>query len=264
MAQDVRSPAFVGVKAVFFDLDDTLCGYWDASKFGLRRAFETHLPAGRDVDEFLNHWAFEFRAFAGGIKSTPWFPIYLKTAEPSRTELMRRALERGGINDSDLAARLSETYRAERDGALKLFPDALRVLDTLGATYPMGLITNGPADLQREEIATLGIERYFTAIFIEGELENGKPHELPFRLAREAVGCEPYEMLMVGNSYGHDIRPALEYGWRAAWIRRPSDVAPSALGQESKPEEKPDGAPEPTAIINELSELLGLLGAQSV
>lgn len=259
MATDARRADFDGVKAIFFDLDDTLCGYWDASKAGLRGAFERHLPNDHSVDEFLSHWAAAFREFAGEIKNTSWFPIYLKTAEPSRTELMRRALKRGGIDDEHMAADLSASYRELRDRSLKLFPDAIEVLTKLGVNRPLGLITNGPADLQREEIATLGIEKFFTAIFIEGELDHGKPHELPFRLAREAVGFAPEEMLMVGNSYSHDVRPALDYGWRAVWIRRPSDIAPSALGQSSKPEERPDGSPEPTAVIHELAELLDLV-----
>lgn len=29
-----------GVKAIYFDLDDTLCAYWDACKQGLRETFE--------------------------------------------------------------------------------------------------------------------------------------------------------------------------------------------------------------------------------
>lgn len=65
---------------------------------------------------------------------------------------------------------------------------------------------------------------------------------------------------MVGNSYSHDIRAALEFGWHAIWIRRPSDVPPSAAGETLEPEAFPAGAPEPDAVIGELSELLGLLG----
>jgi FMN phosphatase YigB (HAD superfamily) len=63
-------------------------------------------------------------------------------------------------------------------------------------------------------------------------------------------------VLFVGNSYGHDIRPAIAAGWRTAWIRRPSDVPPSVKGLESKPEELPTGAPKPNMIVTDLRDLL--------
>lgn len=248
------------VRAIYFDLDDTLCGYWDASKAGLRQAFLTHELKGYSPDEMIRHWAAAFREYAPGLKNTDWYAGYLKNAEPSRTEQMRRTMERIGIIDSELSARLSQTYMEERDRALKLFPDALAVLDVLKEQFPLGLITNGPADVQRQEITTLGIEPYFRNIYIEGEMGEGKPSRAVFDRAAFAVDCEPHEVLMVGNSYHHDVQPALEYGWHAVWVRRDSDVPPSSGDKISDPEQKPTEAPDPDAVIGELSELLPLLG----
>ncbi len=248
------------VRAIYFDLDDTLCGYWDASKEGLRKAFEQHGPEGHAIPDLIMHWAAAFRGFAPHIKKTTWYEGYLKNAEPSRTEQMRLTLERLGISDPDHASKLSHAYMTERDRALKLFPDALHVLGLLKDRYPLGLITNGPADVQRQEIKTLQVESYFNNIYIEGEMGEGKPLLSVFNRAAAAVECQPHEVLMVGNSYGHDIKGALEAGWHAIWIRRDSDVPPSADGKDSKPESKPEGAPEPDATIQTLSQLLPLLG----
>lgn len=249
-------PHFEGVRAIYFDLDDTLCGYWDASNLGLRQAFERLGPEGFTVEEMVGFWAEAFRGFAPNLKNTPWYAIYLKTAEPTRTELMRRALLLAGIADDDLAHRLGQEYMSLRDKNLKLFPDAWGVLTQLKARYPLGLITNGPADVQRQEIATVGIEPFFGPIFIEGEVGIGKPSQEVFQRAADAMGISPSELLMVGNSYGHDIAPALKYGWKAVWTRRASDIPPS----QTSVEELPDGAAMPDAIIQHLSELLPLLG----
>ena len=208
----------------------------------------------------MDGWAKRFRQFAPTLKKTGWFETYLQRAEPSRTELMRLALEEVGIDDAELASAMSELYMRNRDANLRLFDDALSLLERLKHDYFLGLITNGPADLQRQEVATLGIESYFSIVLIEGELEHGKPHELPFRMAREAAGCNPAEMLMVGNSYGHDIRPAIDFGWQTAWIRRPSDVPPSERGVSATPEERPIDSVAPTYEIAELTELYGILG----
>lgn len=248
------------MRAVLFDLDDTLCGYWDASKAGLRQAFELH-PTGLTAEEMIEHWAAAFREFSPTLKKTGWYETYLQTGEPTRTEQMRLTLARIGQENPQLAAALSESYGKQRDMNLKLFPDAIEVLEWLQPrTATMGIVTNGPADIQRQEIATLGIEKYFPHIYIEGEMGRGKPHQEVFQQISADFGFSGKEMLFVGNSYAHDIRPALEAGWHAIWVRRPSDVPPSAKGITAMPEERPEGAPEPDAVINHLIELKQLLG----
>ncbi len=247
------------VRGIYFDLDDTLCGYWDASKAGLRRTFELEGPPGFTVEECVKAWATAFRDFAPTLKKTGWYEGYLKVAEPSRTEQMRRTLARLQIVDEARAVRLSERYMRERDSALSLFVDALEVITELGKRFPMGLITNGPADLQRMEVATLGLEQFFDPILIEGEMGEGKPKPSVFRRAAELMSLKPSELLMVGNSYHHDVLPALEAGWKAIWIRRPSDVPPSSDQLDPKPEERPQDMPQPDAVINDLRSLLKLI-----
>ena len=252
----LTAPDFSDVRAVYFDLDDTLCAYWDASKIGLRRAFDTHPVEGITSEEMVRHWAAAFRDFAPTLKQSGWYQGYLVSGAPTRLEQMKRTLMRVGIDAPNHAADLSESYMRSRDEALALFPDAIQVLDYLHAKYPMGLITNGPADIQRQEVVTLNLERYFKHIFIEGEVGEGKPLLTVFRRAQEAVGLQPHEIVFVGNSYDHDMAPAIAAGWRTVWIRRDSDVPPSAdLDKEPTPKEKPAGAPDPDAIIDNLAIL---------
>ncbi len=248
---------FSGVKGVYFDLDDTLCGYWDAAKTGLRSTFERHPVQNVSIEDSLDHWAAAFREFCPTLKQTGWYEPYLRDSRTTRSELMRLTLLRMGIEDSDLTEKLSQTYMEYRDSNLRLFPDAIELLDDLRGRLPLGLVTNGPADLQRMEIATLGIADRFEAIFIEGELGIGKPSPEVFRQAQLAMQLEPNELLFVGNSFGHDILPAIHAGWKTVWVRRPSDVPPSVRGLESKPEEHPLGAPSPTLIVTTLRSLLG-------
>ncbi len=254
------SDKFAPVRRIFFDLDDTLCGYWSASKAGLRKAFEDEGPEGHTADEMVQHWAAAFREFSPTLKQTGWYATYLKVGEPTRTEQMRLTLLRAGVDDSDHASRLSEAYASNRNQNLALFDDAIEVLDALSAKYPLGLITNGPADIQRQEIATLGIEKYFDRFYIEGEMGRGKPLPALFSHITSEAELEPHEIAMIGNSYAHDVQPAIEAGWTGIWIRRPSDVPPSAKDKASKPEERPEGAPEPDAVIASLGELLPFFG----
>lgn len=247
------------VRVIFFDLDDTLCGYWDAAKVGLRKAFAEAGPPGIDPETMVSHWAEAFREFAPTLKETGWYKTYLKTGEPTRTEQMRRTLLIAGIDDPAMARALGDSYADHRNDALELFPETLAVLATLRERgYPLGLITNGPEDIQRQEVETLGIEDWFEHILIEGEQGIGKPHAEVFRRAEAMSGAQGEEILFVGNSYAHDIRPALAAGWRAIWVRRPTDVPPSG----TKPEERPADLPAPTAEVSDLREVLELLPAR--
>lgn len=247
------------LKAVYFDLDDTLCGYWDASKKALRQAFEAHPIEGYTPEEMVEHWAAAFREYAPTLKGTESYQVYLKNGKPTRDEQMAHTLRRVGVDDARHAEALGDTYGAMRNANLRLFDDALEVLTALKASHPLGVITNGPADTQRQELETLDLERWFDHVFIEGELGIGKPNRIVFEKAEKAVGAKPEELLFVGNSYAHDIRPAINFGWHTAWIRRDSDVPPSVAGQTTKPESKPEGAPEPTFVIHQLRDLLDIV-----
>ncbi len=245
---------FEGVKAVFFDLDDTLCAYWEAAKHGLRKAFEAHPEHGVPVEQLLEQWAVAFRGFVETIGKTHWYDKYKVSGEITRIELMRRMLERVGIYDDDLAERMSFTYYVERHAALRLFPESRDVLMALQADYALGIITNGPADIQRQELQTLQIEHLFGHVFVEGEVGFGKPDPRIFTLAQESVGLPAQQILFVGNSYKHDILPAQESGWKTAWVRRHTDVAPSS--RTGKPEELPEGATPPDIELESLEGLL--------
>lgn len=251
---------FSRAKAVYFDLDDTLCGYWDAAKGGLRAAFEAHPVPGFSTDDAIAAWAKEFRRYAEELKTSHWYEIYLTQGSITRTEMMRQALEAMGVEDSAHAWRLSETYGIERDARLELFPEARNVLRALYGRFRLGLITNGPADVQRQEIATLGIGQYFDVVLIEGEMGIGKPHAAVFRRAEEEAGAAGDEVVFVGNSYAHDIAPAIRAGWRTVWVRRESDVPPSAEGVRR--EEIPPGGPQPDATVGSLESLPELLGVE--
>lgn len=255
----VSQPDFSGVRAVFFDLDDTLCAYWEAAAVGLRKTFKLAGPEGFSAEDMVHFWAVAFRKFSKTIKGSGWYEGYLKSGEPTRIEQMRLTLLEAGIDDLALARKLSDTYFVERDKALCLFPEALEVLKFCEYRYPLGLITNGPADIQRQEIDTLQIEKYFRFVLIEGEMGEGKPLLSVFRRAEALAGCPAEAMLFVGNSFNHDMAPAMEAGWKTAWVRRPSDVPPSSKGETNEPEPIPTDRPLPDLIMGDLRELIPLL-----
>lgn len=236
------------IRAVYFDLDDTLCAYWAASRKGLRQAFEdAKLECG--VEKAVETWRRVFSCFAPEIKTDHWYEKYLESGEPTRTEHMRRVLRELNCENEGLAKKLSAAYAEHRDSSLALFPEATEVLDFLRShpkSLKLGLITNGPADVQRQEIATLGIEGYFDHVLIEGEFKLGKPHPEIFEEATQKWGLAPSQMLFVGNAFEHDVQGAKKAGWWAIWVNK-------------EEEENPGTSPQPDAVVHDLWEILDWL-----
>lgn len=245
-------------RCIYFDLDDTLCGYWDAAKAGLKFTFETVPVPGFTPEEVTHAWVEEFRTFADDIKRSHWYEIYLSQGGVTRMELMRMALQRLGIDNPELAFTLGKVYGQARAERLSLFEGATELLTALQGKVTLGVITNGPADIQRQELRDLGIESAFQLFFIEGEMGEGKPEPRVMQRATDQAQCAPDQILMVGNSFKHDIVPAQKAGWKTAWIRRPSDVPPTS--RNNQPEERPESSIPPDYEINSLWELFPIIG----
>ncbi len=209
------------IRAVFFDLDDTLCNYMQVADRARKWVFHMAAKAYEELsaDDLEAAWHAEFNTFLPEVRpGGVWRQRYLISGETTRTELMRRALARLGVDDTKLAAYLSDGYYVERQERLELYSDAEEVLTRLGKKMPIGMITNGPADTQREEVDRLGIGRHFKKIFIEGEFGVGKPDPIVFRAAADSVGQPPSEVALVGNSLKHDIHGAKNVGMITCWL----------------------------------------------
>jgi putative hydrolase of the HAD superfamily len=162
-----------------------------------------------------------------------WAPVY-------RREAWRLALADHGVEDGELASELAERFMAERRARHEAFADARPALERLTAAgHRLGLVTNGAGCLQREKLAGAGLEAYFDAVVVSGELGCAKPDPRPFHHALEALGCRPEAAVMIGDSLARDIVGARAAGLQAIWLRR--EPAPP-------PRPVPAGVPSITSL----------------
>jgi putative hydrolase of the HAD superfamily len=59
------------IKAIYFDLDDTLCAYWAASRKGLRATFDEHGFNG-ETEKAVEAWRKVFKSFSPEVKQSDW------------------------------------------------------------------------------------------------------------------------------------------------------------------------------------------------
>jgi len=232
----------MSVKAVFFDLDDTLVVDEAVSREALRvtaeRARASH---GAEVERFILdakrhakelHQAGPCYPFCKAIGISAFECLWgrfegdtedlrrlREWSHAYREQVFDAALRDQMIESPEGAQDLAETFSASRRRLQRLMPDARETLARLSAKYTIALLTNGAPDLQREKIAASGLESFFKAIAVSGEHGIGKPRpEIFHRLAAEA-GVDPSEAVMVGNSLERDIAGAHNAGIVSIWIK---------------------------------------------
>ena len=233
------------LKAVFFDLDDTLCddaGAWINSAKGAAQIAQSALSI--DVEPLI----------AAFLRRSEEYWMSLAPVIEKRSLLEIRADQWGtalaevtGKVDVELAYELGRNYGERRSRDIKLFPDALDTLAVLkDCGIKLALLTNGVALTQVEKIRFLKLETEVDHILIADEVGSFKPDAHIFREALRRCNCTSKEAAMVGDHLRNDIGGAQAVGIVGYWFN------PSGLSANA-------GEPQPKAEIKTLSELIPLL-----
>ena len=129
--------------------------------------------------------------------------------------------------DDDLFAAYTEAKNRTIDRA-SLWPDAMATIARLrGAGLGVGVLTNGPSEIQRRKLRATGVDAAVDAVLVSEELGVAKPDVRAFALAAAALGTEPSRTAMVGDSLLNDVAGGLAAGCApVVWIARHDGEAP--------------------------------------
>ncbi|WP_156289761.1 HAD family hydrolase [Oceanobacillus salinisoli] len=232
------------LKAVFFDLDDTLL--WDeesvrqAFRGTCKRAKEKYNLDQEALEQVVRKKArelyesYDVYPFTKMIGINPFEGLWgtfndegedfqkLKEIAPSyQKQAWTNALLEFSIDDPEFGLELAETFPEERKKVPFLFEDSLKVLDSLRGEYRLLLLTNGSPELQNIKLEiTPELRPYFDEILISGDFGKGKPDPSIFEHALSLIGLSADEVLMVGDNLNTDILGANRTGIRSVWINR--------------------------------------------
>jgi HAD superfamily hydrolase (TIGR01509 family) len=196
---DAPGPADAALRAVVFDLDDTLipAKAWMVQK--LERLWEAERTALPPRAQFL---AEALRLVDEGPRAT----------------LLDALGARFGWPPPEVA-RLIEAYRAARPARCEPYPDVLPALATLRAKgYRLGLLTDNPPESQRHKLEVSGLAPRFDAVVFSREAGGDKPHPGAFAAMAAALGLAPKALAMAGDNPHRDGLGALAAGYGAAFV----------------------------------------------
>ena len=204
------------IKAIFFDLDDTLYAYTDSnakiqSEFEAISYFCKKYPKYR----MLEAYALFQKAKQGVKKRFAEYPAQ-NNRELWFIEFMRQ--EKGF--DKAMLHEMEKIYWQCVFKKIEPYYDAAIILPYLAEKYALGIITNGLKAIQQKKVKTLRYTQYFDAITTSSEAGFDKPHREVFQLALQRAKVKPKEAVMVGDSPYMDIFPANKIGMTTIWLRR--------------------------------------------
>lgn len=205
-----------GVKAILFDLDDTLFDHRHAAASTLRMIRRAH-PALCGVEE--DRLEREYHVL---VEDT-WQAVLdgRLTVQEARIERFVRLFELCGesLSEADadgIAVSYREGYQLNRQPV----EGALDLLAELHGRVRIGIVTNNFVQEQQEKLDHCGLSRYIDFLVTSEEIGVPKPAAAMFLAALERAECGPDQAVMLGDSLQNDVRGALAVGMRAVWLNR--------------------------------------------
>ncbi|MFE4538374.1 HAD family hydrolase [Streptomyces scopuliridis] len=202
------------IRAVLWDIDDTLFDYTSADRAGMRDHLAAEGLADRfpTVDRALGRWR--------EITDLNWdrFAAGETDFQGQRRDRVRMFLG-SELSDAEADAWF-ERYIVHFESAWSLFPDSLAVLDGLAADYRQAVLSNSSIRNQDRKLRVLGVRDHFEAVLCAAELGVSKPHAAAFHAACDALALDPREVAYVGNEPDIDAGGAVAAGLAGVWLDR--------------------------------------------
>jgi phosphoglycolate phosphatase len=219
----MTAPNCSAVRALIFDLDGTLID----SKLDLIRSVNAMLQEmGREqlhediISGYIGHGAPQLVGQALGNNST----------EAEREQALKFFLA------------YYEDHKMDSTCAYPGVPEALAHL----AAFPMAILTNKPVRISKRILETLGLAKYFRAVYGGNSFETKKPDPLGAQAILREFGATPAEAILIGDSEV-DVQTARNAGTFAAAVNYGFGVH--------------DRAAHPADIyLESLTDLVALLG----
>ncbi|MFB3164361.1 HAD family hydrolase [Neobacillus sp. 179-J 1A1 HS] len=233
------------IKAIFFDLDDTLHDHL----YPFSKAFKDTFPLLYEYMDVTSLYK-KFRDFSDLLwKQYSTQQLTLEELRIARIVMALEYFQKGITNEQ--ASRFQTQYEIN-SGSLQLFaevPTLINEIKTQGKL--VGIITNGPVQHQFNKINSLGLTSYVSRdhIFISDGVGVAKPNKQIFQHVAQKVNMIPSEIIYIGDSWPNDVVAPMEAGWKAIWYNHRKRL--------------PDTGHKPLAEINQLLSIIDIVKEES-
>lgn len=213
------------LKALFLDLDETLCDTLGANERArelMGQALDARYGEGFGGQEVARDYVSGIYRKWSESQRVRYMPIITQQGEGAfRLQLIRDLLAVRGvaeIDDVDAQA-LQDNFDRDRLAAFHFFPGIEDFLLEARKLFTLVVITNGPEFSQVPKVEAVNLADYVDHVIIGGQEPEQKPARSIFEKALKLANCEAHEAIHVGDNLAADIAGALDSGITSVWIR---------------------------------------------
>jgi len=202
----MTTPDTRAIKAVIFDLDNTLTDFMKAKSRAIQAAADAMIDAGLE----LGSQQVYDRIFAiydeVGIEHQRVFNRFLEE-------------ETGTVDDRVLAAAVV-AYRHAREAHLVPYPHVRPTLLALAkGGYKLAVVSDAPRFEAWLRLCYLSLLHVFDVVLTHDDTGHRKPSPVPFQMALERLDVAPEETVMIGDWPERDIVGGLDAGLHTVYAR---------------------------------------------
>ena len=194
------------IKAILFDLDNTLIDFMKMKKLACEEAIDAMIGAGLKINKSKGLQILHKLYDKYGIEYHQIFQEFLKKV----------------INKIDyrILAHGINAYRKVRFGFLVPYPGVKRTLIALkNKKLKLGIVTDAPRSQAWLRLTAMGLDDFFDVVVTWEDVGKKKPAKLPFATALKKLNIKAEECLMVGDRPNLDIKGAKKLGIRTCFAK---------------------------------------------
>ena len=203
------------LRAIFFDIDDTLYSTSEFSEEARKNSIEAMIEQGLSMpkDQLYEELQEVIREFSSN---------YEHHFDKLLVRIPRRHYK--GKNPAIIVAAGVMAYHDTKNRLLAPYEDAVEVMRLLAkkSDLLLGIITEGLEVKQAEKLLRMRILPYVSqnAIFVSHQLGISKPNPKLYQRACSDLNIKPTESMYVGDNPWHDIDPPNSIGMMTVRMRR--------------------------------------------
>ncbi|MBN1156337.1 TIGR02253 family HAD-type hydrolase [Candidatus Woesearchaeota archaeon] len=194
------------MKAIIFDLDNTLMDFMRLKKASCEEAISAMVDSGlrMDKDKALKILFDMYEVY--GIEDKEIFQKFLKKT--------------AGRIDYRILANGIVAYRRVKNSYLAPYPGVTSTLLKLKQQgIKLAIVSDAPRLRAWTRLAALRLTDYFDAVVTFDDTKKYKPHPAPFRKALSKLKVKPRETVVVGDWPARDMEGAKKLGMKSCFAK---------------------------------------------
>ncbi len=194
------------IKAIIFDLDNTLLDFIKMKQFAVKAAITAMNEAGLEVDEEKAYEDIFNLYMEKGWENQQVFDDYL-------TQTV------GEVSNKILAAGIV-SYRRAREATLLVYPNVNKTLiELIKMGIKLAVVSDAPSREAWMRLYYLNLHHVFEPELTFDDTGVRKPSPKPFEMALKHLDVQPEEALMIGDWPDRDVVGAKQIGMKTIFAR---------------------------------------------